>query len=77
MTGKEYERVVGWEDSDAVSPRDSAACSLRNSIILEELRTLQVSLLILNCKATFRIYLFSQSSTVKPDLIKYLLCMYE
>ena len=28
---KEYERVVGWESSDAVSPpRDGAAWALRN-----------------------------------------------
>ena len=26
---KEYERVVGWEGSDAVSPRDGAAWVLR------------------------------------------------
>ena len=45
--------MVGWEGSDAVSPRDGAAWILRNSIILEELRTLQVSLLILKCKITF------------------------
>ena len=33
---KEYERVVGWEGSDAVSPpRDGAAWALRNIIICE------------------------------------------
>ena len=33
VTVKEYERVVGWEGSDAVSPpRDGAAWTLRNSI---------------------------------------------
>ena len=70
ITGKEYERVVGWEGSNAVSPPcDGAAWILRNSImILEGLRTLQVSLLILKCKNTFCIHLFSQSSIVKPDL---------
>ena len=47
--------MVGWEGSDAVSPpRDGAAWILRNSIIiLGELRTLQVSLLILKCEQLF------------------------
>ena len=68
ITGKEYERVVGWEGSDAVSPRDGVAWILRNSIIIpEELRTLQVSLLILKCKTTFVIHLF----TVKADSINF------
>ena len=32
ITVKEYERVVGWEGSDAVSPpRDGAAWALRNT----------------------------------------------
>ena len=52
ITIKEYERVEGWEDSNAVSPpRDGAAWILRNCIIiLEGLRTVQVSLLMLKCK---------------------------
>ena len=38
---KEYERVVGREGSDAVSPpRDDAAWALRNSTISERLRAL-------------------------------------
>ena len=32
---KEYERVVGREGSDAVSPRDGAAWALRNIVIRE------------------------------------------
>ena len=57
--------MVGREGSDAVlPPRDGAAWILRNGIIiLEELRTLQVSLLILKYK-TFGIHFCSQSSTV-------------
>ena len=54
ITAKEYERVVGWEGSDAVSPsRDGAAWILRNS--LEGLRTLQVSLLILKCNFLYKL----------------------
>ena len=54
ITVKEYERVVGWEGSDAVSPpRDGVAWILKRIIILEGLRTLQVSLLILKCQKTF------------------------
>ena len=56
--------MVGWEGSDAVSPpRDGAAWILRNSITILELRTLQVSLLIL--KATFRILYFLLAKEVQ------------
>ena len=58
--------MVGWEGSDAVSlPRDGAAWTLRNSaIILEGLRALQVSLLILKLKYIYIVHSFSQSNTV-------------
>ena len=49
---KEYERVEGWEGSDAVSPpRDGAAWTLKNAYYFRTLRgaenTAKVSLLIL------------------------------
>ena len=41
ITGKEYERVVGWEGSDAVSPpRDGAVWALKIITTSEGQRTL-------------------------------------
>ena len=42
VTVNEYERVEGWEGSDAVSPlRDGAAWTLKNGRNFEGLRALQ------------------------------------
>ena len=70
ITVKKYERVVGWEGSDAVSPpRDGAAWTLRNStIILEGLRALQVSLSAKQLTIHLFTYRYSQSNIVKPGL---------